>query len=233
MRPFAHLLLAMALASLAAMPAARAQDANDPAVYMISYVEVMPSATKQTASLLKALLAASRKEANGLRFEVLQRMAPSSQFGIVEVWKDQAALDAHTAAAHTKQFRDALQPLLLAPVDERLCNAISVSAMPAAGGASSLYAMNHVDIVGPNPANRDAFIPVLKAFSEASRKAAGNLRYDVIQQKTRTNHFQVVEVWKDQKSDDAHEVSTSNRDFRAKLAPAGGALYDQRWYKAL
>src|SRR3977135_2891301 len=106
MRPFAHLMLALALTSLAAMPAAHAQDANDPTVYMISYVEVMPSATKQVTGLLKALLAASRKEPSVLRFEVLQRTAPSSQFGVIEAWKDQAALDAHTAAAHTKQFRD-------------------------------------------------------------------------------------------------------------------------------
>jgi quinol monooxygenase YgiN len=223
----------MALTLFAAVGAPRAQDANDPTIYMISYVEVMPAATKQTADLLKALLAASRKEANVLRFEVIQRTTPSSQFGIIEVWKDQAALDAHTAAAHTKQFRDTLQPLLIAPVDERLCNAITVSAMPASGEPGSLYAMNHVDIVGPNPANRDAFIPVLKAFSEASRKTAGNLRYDVVQQKSRTNHFQVVEVWKDQKSDEAHEASAANMNFRAKLAPVGGALYDQRQYKAL
>ena len=233
MHRFAHLMLAMGLALFSAMPAPRAQNANDPTVYMISYIEVTPAATKQTADLLKQLLAASTKEANVVRFEVLQRTTPSSQFGIIEVWKDQAALDAHTAAAHAKQFRGTLQPLLIAPVDERLCNAISVSAMPASGGAETVYAMNHVDIVGPNPANRDAFIPVLKAFSEVSRKAAGNLRYDVVQQKSRTNHFQVVEVWQDGKSNDAHEVSASNMDFRAKLAPVGGALYDQRWYKAL
>src|SRR5437667_4170605 len=196
MRTFARLMLAMALTFFAAMPTARAQDANDPILYMISYIEVMPSATKQTSDLLKQLLAASRKEANVLRFEVLQRTAPASQFATIEVWKDQAALDAHTAAPHTKQFRDRLQPLLLAPVDERLCNAISVGAMQTAGGADSLYVMTHVDIAGPNPANRDAFIPVLKGFSEASRKAVGNLRHDVMQQKSRTNHFQIVEVWK-------------------------------------
>jgi quinol monooxygenase YgiN len=123
--------------------------------------------------------------------------------------------------------------LLIAPVDERLCNAIAVGGSQEPSGAESVYAMNHVDIVGPNPQNRDAFIPVLKAFSESARKTAGNLRYDVVQQKNRTNHFQVVEVWKDGKSNDAHEVSASNMNFRAKLAPVGGALYDQRWYKPL
>ena len=34
-----------------------------------------------------------------MRFEVPQRVSPSNHFVILEVWKDQAALDAHTAAA--------------------------------------------------------------------------------------------------------------------------------------
>jgi quinol monooxygenase YgiN len=76
-------------------------------------------------------------------------------------------------------------------------------------------------------------VPVLKAFGEAARKATGNSRYDVLQQKSRTNHFQVVEVWKDQKSDDAHEISASNKAYRAKVGAMQGALYDQRWYSAL
>jgi len=49
----------------------------------------------------------------------------------------------------------------------------------------------------------------------------------------RTNHFEVVEVWRDQKSDNAHELAAHTKEFRVKLAPVIGALYDQRWYKAL
>ena len=42
-----------------------------------------------------------------------------------------------------------------------------------------------------------------------------------------------VELWQDQKSNDAHEASAPNKAYRARLSPVGGALYDQRWYKAL
>ena len=119
MRPFAHLMLAMSLASLAAMPTARAQVDNDPTVYMISYIEVMPSATKQTAGLLKALLDASRKEPSVLRFEVLQRTVPSSQFGVIEVWKDQKSSDAHELTAHGKAYRADLAPMIGALYDQR------------------------------------------------------------------------------------------------------------------
>ena len=93
--------------------------------------------------------------------------------------------------------------------------------------------MTHVDIAGPNPQNLNAFLPVLKAFGEGSRAADGNARYDVLQQASRLNHFQVVEVWKNQKADDAHEISANNKAYRAKVGAMQGALYDQRWYRPL
>jgi quinol monooxygenase YgiN len=38
---------------------------------------------------------------------------------VVESWADQAALDAHAAAAHTRRYREALQPISGSPLDER------------------------------------------------------------------------------------------------------------------
>jgi quinol monooxygenase YgiN len=43
----------------------------------------------------------------------------------------------------------------------------------------------------------------------------------------------MVEVWKDQRSNDAHELAAHTRAFRAALTPITGALYDQRWYRPL
>ena len=136
MRVFAHVLTAVALWALAAMPAARAQ--QDPTVHVVTYIEAMPASAKQNAGLLKILADASRREAGVLRFEVLQRSGRPGHFAIVESWKDQAALDAHTAAAHSKAFRDKLEPSLISPIDERLCNTITAGACrrppaPAAG----------------------------------------------------------------------------------------------------
>ena len=39
--------------------------------------------------------------------------------------------------------------------------------------------------------------------------------------------------WKDQASDDAHEIAAHTKQFRDALGPLTGALYDQRWYTAL
>jgi quinol monooxygenase YgiN len=228
MRHAFQIMLALAPLWLAAAPFAHAQNAGDPTVYMVRYIEVMPASQEQAAGLIKKLADASRKEAGVVRFDVLQRAAPANHFATFEIWKDQASLDAHGAAAH-KQFLDAAQPLLLAPVDDRPCIATDV-APPQPGADGTIYAITHVDV---GPPNRDAGIALLKTVTGPSRKENGNLAFDALQQTARTNHFEVVEIWKDQKAEDAHEIEASTKDFRAKIQPLLGAHYDRRWYKPL
>jgi quinol monooxygenase YgiN len=219
-------ILAMILIPYAATPAARAQ--NDPTIHMISYIDVAPAAKEQAASLLRPLAEASRKDAGNLLFQILQRTAPANQFVILATWKDQQALDAHEAAAHYKQFRSQLATHLIAPVDDRLSVPTFVAAQKPGDG--SVYVVTHVDVPG---IHRDKIMPALGTLAEHSRKEASNLRFDVSYQKTRTNHFTVMEVWKDQAANDTHELAAHTREFRNVLTPITGALYDQRWYKAM
>ena len=228
MRQVFQFMLALTPLWLAVAPVAHAQNAADPTVYVVRYVEVMPAAQEQAAGLIKKLADASRKEAGVVRFDVLQRAAPANQFATFEVWKDQASLDAHGAAAH-KQFLDAAQPLLIAPVDDRLCIAID-TAPPQAVGEGAIYTITHVDVAPPN---REAGIALLKGVAGPIRKENGNVAFDALQQSARTNHFEVVEIWKDQQAEDAHEVDAVTKDYRAKVQPLLGAHYDRRWYKSL
>ena len=225
MRTFIHLMLAMTMIPFAVTSKGAAQDAEQ-AAYMVTYVEVAPAAASEAATLLKQLGTASRQDAGLMRFEILQRTVPSNQFVILEVWKDEPALNAH--AAHAKQFRDKLQPLLIAPIDDRLSVALTLS--PLKEARADLYVVTHVDV---SPPNRDKIIVALKALADPTRKDAGNIRFDVLQQKSRTNHFTVAEAWTDQKANDAHEIAAHTKEFRAALGPLTGALYDQRWYKPL
>ena len=226
MRLLTHFLLAMTIMPLALAPQASAQE--DSTSHMITYIEVIPAAKAQAATLLKELAAASKQDAGLLRFELLERTAPSNQFVIVEGWKDEAALTAHAASAHAKQFRDKMQPHLMAPIDDRL--SIVTTASPMTPAAAGLYVVTHVDVAPPN---RDKIIVALKALADPTRKDKGNVRYDVLQQKNRTNHFTVVEAWTDQAANDAHEIAAHTKEFRATLGPLTGALYDQRWNKPL
>ena len=225
MRAFVHAILAIVALPLAAAPA-KAQE--DPSIHMVSYVDAAPAARNQVATLLRQLANASRKDAGLVRFEILQRTSPSSQFVILESWKDQAAFDAHVAAAHHKQFREKIDAHLISPVDDRL--SVPTLIGPSQGGRGAVVVVTHVDVPG---AVRAKALAALEALAPASRKDPGNLRFDVVHQKNRTNHFTVVEVWKDQRSNDAHELAAHTRAFRDTLTPITGALYDQRWYRPL
>ena len=223
--------LAMALVSTSAQ--APAQDAADPTVFIISYIEATFAGKNQVATQLKQLRDASAKDDGLIRYEVLQRVSPTNQFMALEIWKDQQAYDAHVASAHRKAAREKLVPLLLAPIDDRQGVTVSVDPMQAAKAratGSAIYVVSHVDVAPPN---REKITPILKTLAETSRKDGGNLRFDVAFQKNRTNHFKVIETWKDLKSDEAHEIAAHTKEFRNALAPLTGAMYDQRWYKPL
>ena len=87
-------------------------------VVVVSHVDVAPN--PQVAVMLKDLAEASRKEPGNVRFDVVQHTMRANHFTVVEVWRDQKALDAHVASPHAKQYRDTLQPMTGSPLDERV-----------------------------------------------------------------------------------------------------------------
>jgi len=223
---YLYAILALALVPLVAAQPARAQ--SDPTNHMVTYIDVAPAAKDRAAALLRPLAEASRKDAGNLLFQILQRTAPAHQFVIVATWKDQQALDAHDAAAHSKQFRSQIDPLLIAPIDDRLCIPTFVAAQKSGDG--SVYVVTHVDVPGNV---RDKILPALEVLSEQSRKEAGNLRYEAVTQANRANHFTLVEIWKDQGALEAHEAAKHTVKFRHDIFPLSGALFDQRLYQAM
>jgi quinol monooxygenase YgiN len=87
-------------------------------LYVITHVDVIPN--PQAAGMLERLAEASRREPGNLRFDVVQHTMRANHFTVIERWSNQAALDAHASAAHTRQYRDELQPLTGSPLDERV-----------------------------------------------------------------------------------------------------------------
>jgi quinol monooxygenase YgiN len=227
--------MAVSVVALAAMGSlARAQE---PFAYVVGYIETMPSAEKQAAEFVSRYAASGRDATGNLRFQALQRIDRPNQFAFVMAWKDQKDAEAYAASATTQQFHDKLAPLLSAPYDERPYTGLDVgsteavgSIPPAPGAKDMIYAVTHVDIV---PTKKDDGIAALKDISAPSRTESGNLRYEVLQQNSRANHFTLVEVWRDQKALEAHEVAAHTVKMRQVLLPIEGALYDQRLYHAL
>jgi len=95
---------------------------NSQAISVVAHVDTV--AAPQAPALLKRLAEASRREDGNIRFDVLQHAMRANHFTVVETWQNQKALDAHAAAAHTKQYRDELQPMSGSPLDERVYKAV-------------------------------------------------------------------------------------------------------------
>jgi quinol monooxygenase YgiN len=228
MRLAVSLLLAMFLLPIASMQTAYAQDN---AVYVVSYIDVAPAARGMATSLLRQLASASRKDEGNMRFDILQRTAPSNQFAIVAIWKDQKAYDAHLAASHTKESREKIKPHLISAIDDRVHTGMEIAATPAGkNGPGAIVVVTHVDVPPPK---KDECIAALKTLVADSRKDPGSVRFDVFQQGNRPNHFSVVEIWKSQSAYEAHITAVSTKKFRDQLTPMSGALYDERLYKAI
>ncbi len=98
--------------------AAAPQKPGGTSVVVVTHVDVAPN--PQVAVMLKDLAEASRKEPGNVRFDVVQHTMRANHFTVVEVWRDQKALDAHVASPHTRQYRDTLQPMTGSPLDERV-----------------------------------------------------------------------------------------------------------------
>jgi quinol monooxygenase YgiN len=231
MKRFFSLLMMAPAMSIVPVQSAQAQ-AGEAGAYTVSYFEVAPAAEGQAAALLKELSAASRKGPGNLRFDALQRRDRTNHFAIVEAWKDKAGADANLAAAHTRQFREKLQPMLISGYDERPHTGLAVG--PVAAGAdaraSAVYVVTHVDVIPPK---KDDAVSAQQQLAVASRNEAANLRYDVLQQTSRPNHFTLAEIWRDQKALETHEAATHTVKFREALHPMSGALFDQRLYKSI
>jgi len=219
-----------AAAFLAAVcPLGAAAQVNQNA-FAVTYFEVAPSGAPTVTNLLKEVAAASRKEAGNLRYEVLAQIDRPNQFAILEAWSDLKVAEAHASGTAMKQFRDKLKPLQTGPYDERPSIGIAVTAAPVAAAKGSIYAITHVDVT---PATKDDCIAMLKKLAEETRKDPNSERFEAWQQNNRANHFTVTEIWKDRPAIDGHIVAASTRDFREKLGPMSGALYDERLYQSL
>jgi quinol monooxygenase YgiN len=88
------------------------------AVSVVTHVDVAPN--PRVSDMLKRLAETSRRDSGNVRFDVFQHTMRANHFTVVETWRNQKALDDHAAAAHTKRYRDELQPLTGSPLDERV-----------------------------------------------------------------------------------------------------------------
>ena len=200
-------------------------------MYVVTYFEVAPAAVRKTNATLRQFSAATRKENGNTELTVLHEIGRPGRFAIVEAWRDKAAFDAHGAAM--KALGNQLQPVFASPFEQRVFGSMSIgaaSATPAGEAAGAVYVLTHVDVF---PAGKDEAAALVKTLAEDSRKDPGAQRFDAIIMDGRPNHFHLIEVWADRSALIGHILADHTKQFRAKVTPLEGALYDERLYEVV
>ena len=223
MRSGLTLLIAAALA-LGLVGSSSGQEGG--AVFVVTFIEAVPSAAAQTRDLLAAYAKSSRREAGNAELEALQRVGRQNHFALVEEWASAEALEQHAHSVDTGRFTADLRPLLYSPPDRRVHSGL-VTGPRREAGVEAVYVLTHIDVF---PQSVPQVIESLQALATASRAEAGNRRFDALVTE-RKNHMTVIEVWQTAAAQDAHLGAAHNRSFRENLAAVQGALYDERLYR--
>lgn len=232
MKPLYLLILSGAM--MASLPQAGAQAPAtetpnpDAPIYVVRYIDVLPSMKKAANAALKQVREACRTDPGNLRCEIAERLEQQNQFVVLEIWKDQKALDAHATNATATAAHDKIKPMLESPYDVRIHRGLSVVPPQSPPSGRITYVVTHVDVIPPRAADA---VTLLTKMAETGRNEAGNGRLEVLQQLNRPNHFSVVEIWPNRKIFENHAASPAVIAFRNELQPMAGALYDQRLYK--
>ena len=223
-------LAAIVLAGLPASAHAQAPPAASTAVYAVAYVEVLPASAAAAKRALREYRDATRKDDGAVAIEMFERADRAGHLAVIETWRDQASFDAHGKAAQTTRLRDALEPLRVSGYDQRNYKSLAVASGRTPASGQPLHVITHVDTV-PGPQNDG--VGLLTRLAEASRKEPGNVRFDVLQQAMRANHFTIVETWAGQAALDAHAGAAHTKQYRDTLQPFSGGPLDERVYRAV
>ena len=111
--------LILASCGLAGQALAQDSGAHD-RIYVVTHVDIIPPEAAAGTKLVQQYVADTRKDPGIVRVEASAEISRGNHISIVEVWQNQKAFDEHVTAAHTRQFRQQIDPKLGSPYDERL-----------------------------------------------------------------------------------------------------------------
>jgi quinol monooxygenase YgiN len=221
----------LGLLFLDAPPSARAQQPAPPPagpIYSVTSIDVAADAYGQAIAILKQYRDAAQKQPGNGGADVLQEIGAPYRFVVYESWADQAAFDANDKGAASKELADKLKAISPAPYDRRAYRGVTVAAAKAPKGPGAVYLHVHIDVLVPGIGQTQASA---KQLADASRKGAGNLRWDLVQStRGAGNHHTIYAAWESRKDFDDFLMSGAELKFRDVIAPLLGSPYDDRLY---
>ncbi|PWT97064.1 MAG: hypothetical protein C5B51_32080 [Terriglobia bacterium] len=96
--------------------------------------------------------------------------------------------------------------------------------------ARQLYVVTYVDVFPNFAADTNK---LLVQMASDSRKDPGSVRFEVLRDVERANHFTIVEVWQSKQAYDAHLMLDHTKQFREKIQPYLGSPFDERLYNPM
>jgi quinol monooxygenase YgiN len=118
MRRFSWALPLAVVSSLVGTPAHADDGAGD--VVVVTHLDIIPDFVTQAQPLIEQFVVDSRNDPGVKYFTVITWTPTTNHFQLLEVFKNRRTFDLHVSADHTIKFRNALQPFIGAPYDERL-----------------------------------------------------------------------------------------------------------------
>ncbi len=171
--------------------------------------KVAPEDIDKIVKLGQELVAASRKDAGVIDYDIYQSQMDPTQLMIFETWKDQASLDVHSNSAH---FTRIVPQLAEAAVGEM---AIQTFTADSKGDGIRINCLFKVA-----PDNLVKILGLSKELVKISRRDAGVIDYDIYQSQTDKTQLMIFETWKDQPSLDVHSNAAHFTRIVPQLAEA-------------
>ncbi|HUI79287.1 MAG TPA: putative quinol monooxygenase [Bryobacteraceae bacterium] len=111
-----------------------------------------------------------------------------------------------------------------------LLSLVLVQPASAQQDQAKLYVVTYVDVFPQGAADTNKW---LHEFAADSRKDPGSVRFEVLRDVERSNHFTIVEVWQTRQAYEAHLGLEHTRKFRENLQKYLGSPFDERLYHNL
>ncbi len=191
-----------------------------------SYVAVEAGQDAAAAAALKAYAARVRLDPAAQRVLLLAEIGRPGQFVLLESWRDETAWLAHAAAPSRQTLEQALQPILLAPFDDRLGLPMQRET-PASEPRDAVHVVLHVDVTGTGI---DTMPETLRETAGKALRMPGAIAFEIATQSNKRNHFTVHEIWASRAAYDAYNASAAAKGFRARFHQVKGAVYDDRLF---
>lgn len=203
-------------------------------VRVLTFVEVRSDSVARASTLLHEYIEALEGGSQPLEAQLLHELDRPRRFVLLESAPSPELL--RQREERGQKLLQAVAALLTAPLDRRAhhpfarsCGSGTPAAALPHSGDEAIIVVAHLDIAGG--ADRAGPQAALEHLASEACRNSGNQRFEVWQQISRGNHFDLVARWRSRHDLDAFAASAAARAFREAVGPWLGAPYDERLYR--